>query len=414
MQIAALGVAACQVLELLPLGVVEPDVVLGVAEEVEPRVLDRVAEEALGRTLPLRQAGVHVRLAPEDSASRRRFHPDRVRAGRERAVGGDDLEPEGARLIEAKTLDAGRRRSAGRDARQCAIARPDLPGGRRRRGAVPGTVFGPHEEVERLSCSDHRWRERHDSRGLRLPDHLQRRPSRAQQIALAVEVEVDRQQELVGRERGRAPAARALRLVAVGHGDGVAGVERLALQLERDGRSVAAERAVHAEQHHLGRLEPRRRDRRSGWRRNARPWGPRAGIAPDRWRAASRSRSCRPAEAAASPPSTPALASPSFRFRAARSKRSAARPARRARARCARAPGCGGRCVRSSMSSGALPVASATRALATSRGQVDRQLLASERERVAPVPQRRDPIQVVRCVGWRRARRLLQALDAPA
>ena len=91
-ELAGSAALARQALELAPLGVVEPDVVLAERREVEARVLGGVGEERAGRALPFGERGVAVGLAPEDEALRRLFDAHRVAARRQAAVRAAHLE----------------------------------------------------------------------------------------------------------------------------------------------------------------------------------------------------------------------------------------------------------------------------------------------------------------------------------
>ena len=128
---ALLGGRARQLVEQLPLRVVHPHVVLGERQEVEPRVLDAVAEVLLGGALTLGQAGVAVGLAPEHASGRALRRQHRVAGGAPLAVGRAHRRTDGRRAGRSRA----RRRVGARDRRP----RPSSPPCRR---APPPTRVG--------------------------------------------------------------------------------------------------------------------------------------------------------------------------------------------------------------------------------------------------------------------------------
>ena len=75
-----------QLLQLPPLAVVHPDVVLGEAQEVEPGHIAPEPVVAVRRSLPLGEGGVAVGLTPVDAVCRVVLDPDRIARRADRSV----------------------------------------------------------------------------------------------------------------------------------------------------------------------------------------------------------------------------------------------------------------------------------------------------------------------------------------
>jgi hypothetical protein len=250
----AVGVGR-QALERAPLGVVEPAVVLGQGNEVEPRVLGAVDVVLLGRPLGLGEVGVPVELAPEDARAPALADPDRVRARGEAAVGGSHVEPRHPGRFEGEPAHLGERGAARRRCRDRPAVEDDLPAWDEAGRSIEPAIGGADREREALAGKHQRWREDVERGDLRRALDVQRVPSRGEEVAAPVEIHVERQHQPLGRHGLHREAARAAAAIAIGERHGVAGLEIGALEAERHHRRGTAGASVHAGPWQTERLE---------------------------------------------------------------------------------------------------------------------------------------------------------------
>ena len=148
---ARLRGAAAELLQLLPLVVVEPEVMLREGQEVEARVLYTVAEVPRRRSLALGEAGVAVGFSPQDPALGLGFDPDRVARGLKRAVGRTDHEAVGPGLLDRQPAGDGDGAFGLRDLSYDFAVQEDLVAGQGAAGAVQAGVLAANRQVEGLA-----------------------------------------------------------------------------------------------------------------------------------------------------------------------------------------------------------------------------------------------------------------------
>ena len=118
-------------------------------------------------------------------------------------------EPVKAGLVDREPAHQLKRGAAGRDLLHHLAVAHHLPGWDGRGRSVEVAILGPHREVEGLAGRDHRRRQHGETGELDALD-AEARPLAAHELALALEVDVDREQEVLGGgglPRGRAPCA---------------------------------------------------------------------------------------------------------------------------------------------------------------------------------------------------------------
>ena len=234
-----------QLLQLPPLAVVHPDVVLGEAQEVEPRHVAAEPVVAVRRALAFGEGGVAVGFAPVDAVRGGLLDADGIARRPDRSVLVPDGEAVDAGCGQAHVLEQRDGRTAGFDRAERLAVQQHLERGHDAGRQVLHPVLGADGEREGLARRNDRRRDGVDVADLVPAQHLERRPGRSQQVARAFDVGVEVQDHLVvggflQRESGSAP-----RRVAVGDGDRVAFLESRTAQteLQHGARDAGALRA---------------------------------------------------------------------------------------------------------------------------------------------------------------------------
>ena len=228
----------------LPFEVVQPDVVLGQPHEVQAGVLAGEPVRADDRSLSLRHAGMRVSLAPVQAVRRIPAHPHGVAQRLDPAVRAGDLETVDAFLVEADGLDHLQRVAACVQGPEAPAIERDRCARHGCRGPIAVAVLPADRQVELFAGLGDRGHDRRHPFGARAHD-LKGRPARRQEIARAVQVDVDRQHRLIGGECLQAPALRSGAAIAVHDRHGVSALERALLHLEGGHGRRAPEAAVH-------------------------------------------------------------------------------------------------------------------------------------------------------------------------
>ena len=186
-----------------------------------------------------------VSLAPVQAVGRILAHPYWVAHRFDPAIGTGDLEAIDAFVIKADPLDNLHDFATGVQRLETIAIESDHSARHSPGGAIAVVVFPADRQIELFPRFDDRWHNRCHPRGVVSQD-LKARPARRQEVALAVEVNVDREHGLIGRERLHPPALRPLAPITVDDRHAVSGLERARCYLERGHVHRRPETAVHA------------------------------------------------------------------------------------------------------------------------------------------------------------------------
>ncbi|MCE2560130.1 MAG: hypothetical protein J4F98_16475 [Acidobacteria bacterium] len=184
-----------QLLQLAPLAVVHPDVVLG--EAVEPGHVAPEPVVAVGRSLALGEGGVTVGLAPVDAGGRVILDANGIARRPDRSVLIPDGETVDAGFGEADVFEQRDGRTSGLDRAERLTIQQHLERRHDTRGRVLHPVLGADGQREGLAGRNDRRGDGVHIADLVSAQHLERRPRRSQQVAGALDVGVDVQDHLV-------------------------------------------------------------------------------------------------------------------------------------------------------------------------------------------------------------------------